>query len=281
MKYGRTADLKQNGFSMVEFLVAMVLCVLVLLGLCQTITSSQKIYVSQEELAALSQQGRATMDNMVRTIRRAGSNPMDTAFSFASDPDSLPIPIAEENAIQILADLPQDVMDDSGASAPDGDDVDFDDLDTDEAWDNDENENGDGVLDDADEDITFCLVPSDSNLVPTGTGPWVLVKRIPDGAGGDVDIPLASNVTQLEFRYILKVNATGDPNLDTRPLSFAERWDNSAGAAENSSSYTGNDRRFIKRILIRMTLQTSNPDRTTKDFRTLTLEEDIGIRVRS
>jgi type II secretory pathway pseudopilin PulG len=271
----------EAGFSLLELLVSVVLMLLVLIALHQTVVTGQRIFTTQEELAATSQQARVAMDTISRCVRRAGSNPLDTVFHFNTDPDELPIPLAEANAIQILADLPQDVMNDAGNLTPDGDTMDSNDLDGNNIWDDDENEHGDGLLNDPEEDVTFYLSPADANLNPTGSGPWILVKRIPDGGGGVIDIPLAPNVMQLEFRYILKIDDAGDPNRDTLPLSFSDRWNNAAGAAINASDYSGNDRRFIYRVLVRLIVRSANPDRTTKQFHNVTLQEDIGIRSRS
>lgn len=271
----------EAGFSLLELLISVVLMLLVLIALHQTIVTGQRIYMTQEELAATSQQARVAMDTISRSVRRAGSNPLDTVFHFNTDPDELPISLAKANAIEILADLPQDVMDDAGNLTADGDSMDSNDLDGNNIWDDDENEHGDGVLNDGEEDVTFYLSPADGNLNPTGSGPWTLVKRIPDDDGGVIDIPLAPNVMQLEFRYILKTDDSGDPNRDTLPLSFTDRWNNAPGAAVNASNYGGNYRRFIYRILVRLVIRSANPDRTTKQFHNVTLEEDIGIRSRS
>lgn len=254
-----------QGFSLVEVLVSLLLNVVILGAIYTTLITSQRLYISEEEGIDMQQEARVAMDIMVRDIRRAGSDPLQVAFSGGS----AYLPSAEPNFIRILADLPQD---ENG----DGDNIDSDDANGNNVWDDGENENGDGVLNDEDEDVTFCLAPHDGALAPTGAGPWTLVKRVPDGAGGTEEIPLCANVTDLEYRYILKTNA-GNPNQDTLPLSFNDRWNGAAGAAVNSSSYTTNQR-LITRVLVRFSVRSSNPDRVKNEYETITLQEDIDLR---
>jgi hypothetical protein len=181
-------------------------------------------------------------------------------------------------------------MDDAGNAGPDGDSFDSHDHNGDGVWGNDENENGDGMVlpanADPDEDVTFLLTPCDSSYQPTGSGPWTLVKRVRDGSGSFIDQPLASNVIKkngtpgLEFRYTLRHNA-GERNVDTIPVSFSTRWAGASGtgAAANASTY-GNfsDRKLINRVLIRLTVRSSNPDRDTKLYNHITLESDVDLR---
>lgn len=254
-----------RGFSMVEMLVTLVINLVIMGAIYTTLIASQRLYVSEEESIDMQQQARVAMDIMIRDIRRAGNDPMQTAFSGGS----AFIPTAKPETIRILADLPQDVN-------ADGDAMDSDDTDGNNIWDDDENENGDGVLNDTDEDITFCLAPHDGSLDPSGSGPWTLVKRVPDGAGGTEEIPLCSNVTALQFRYVLKTNA-GNANVDTLPLSFEDRWSGASGAAVSASTYTS-FQKLITRVLIQFTVRSSNPDRRKNEYQMITLEEDVDIR---
>lgn len=279
------------GFALPEFLVSMTLTLMVLAGIYQFSIGSQRIYVSQEELMNMDQQARVAMDAMIRSIRMAGSDP----FGSALDPNvtnSVQFPLASQYAIRVLADLPQDTWDDAGNPTPDGDSFDINE-DGDDIWEDNENENGDGMLlpanADIGEDIYFYLSPSDSSFLPTGSGPWTLMKRESDGAGSYQNLPLASNVMKedgspgLEFRYILKY-ISGNPNRDTLPTPFHVRWDGIAGTgvALNSSSYTLTlDKRKIYRVLIRLSLRSSNRDRTGNQYRFITLESDIHVRTQS
>lgn len=212
---------------------------------------------------------------------------MQTAFDRGVT-DSMPVPMARSNAVRLLADLPQDTMDDAGNPGPDGDSFDIHDN-GDGIWGDDENENGDGRVlpthPDPDEDVTFFLNPCDSSYQPTGSGPWTLVKRVRNSSGY-TDQPLANHVIQqngdpgLQFKYILR-HYNGDPNVDTIPRSFDTRWNGTSGTgvAVNSNTYSNaNDRRLINRVLVRLTVRSSNPDRDTKLYNYITLESDVDLR---
>jgi hypothetical protein len=268
LRYHMKLRTNEQGFSLVEVLATTAINLVVLGAIYTTLVASQRLYVSQEEGIDMQQEARVAMDIMVRYIRRGGNDPMQKAFTGGGTPY---IPTAEPEIIRLLADLPQDANND-------GDTIDSDDANSNNVWDDDENENGDGVLNDLDEDVTFCLAPHDNTLAPSGSGPWTLVKRVPDGLGGTEEIPLCANVTELEFRYILKTNA-GSPNMDTLPLSFEDRWtgDPTTGAAVNASSYS-TFQKLITRILIQFTVQSSNRDRVKNEYQSITLQEDIDVR---
>jgi len=279
----------QRGFTLAELMVSLTLMMIVLLGAYQFMVASARIYRSEDELLALDQQARVTMDVLVRALRQAGSDPMQTAFD-PSVTDSFPIPMAKRYAVRILADLPQDTMNDAGTTGEDGDSFDTFDTNGDNLWSDNENENGDGMLlptyPDPDEDVTFFLTPSDGSYVPTGSGPWTVVKRVRNSSGGYTDYPLASNVINsagnvgLEFRYMLR-HLAGEPNSDTIPASFATRWAGvtGTGVATNASTYTTfGTLRVINRVLVRLTMRSANRDRQTKQYSYITLESDVDLR---
>ncbi len=279
----------QKGFTLAELMVSVTLMLIVLLGAYQFMVASARIYRSEDELLALDQQARVAMDVIVRTVRQAGSDPMQTAFDPGTT-DSFPIPMAKRYAIRILADLPQDTMNDAGVAGADGDSFDTHDTNGDNLWSDNENENGDGMLlptyPDSDEDVTLFVSPSDSSYVPTGSGPWTLTKRVRNSGGTYTDYPLASNVITsagaagLEFRYCLR-HLSGVANVDTIPASFATRWAGASGTgvALNANTYTTfGTLRVINRVLIRLTMRSANRDRQTKLYSYITLESDVDVR---
>ena len=279
----------QKGFTLAELMVSVTLMLIVLMGAYQFMVASARIYRSEDELLALDQQARVAMDVLVRALRQAGSDPLQTAFDPGTT-DSYPIPMATRYAVRILADLPQDTMNDIGTAGADGDSFDTFDTNGDNLWSDNENENGDGMLlptyPDPDEDVTFYLSPSDSSFVPTGSGPWTLVKRVRNSSGTYTDYPLASNLITssgnvgLEFRYILR-HIAGVRNVDTIPTSFATRWAgvSGTGVAQNASTYTTfGTLRVINRILIRLTMRSANRDRQTNQYSYITLESDVDLR---
>ena len=278
----------QKGFTLAELMVSVTLMLIVLVGAYQFMVASARIYRSEDELLALDQQARVAMDVIVRTIRQAGSDPMQTAFDPGTT-GSHPIPMANRYAIRVLADLPQDTMNDAGVAGADGDSFDTHDTNGDNLWSDNENENGDGMLlptyPDPDEDVTLFVSPSDSSYVPTGSGPWTLVKRVRN-TSGYTDYPLASNVITstgavgLEFRYCLR-HLSGVANVDTIPTSFATRWAgvSGTGVAVNANTYTTfGTLRIINRVLIRLTMRSANRDRQTNQYSYITLESDVELR---
>ena len=278
----------QKGFTLAELMVSVTLMLIVLVGAYQFMVASARIYRSEDELLALDQQARVAMDVIVRTVRQAGSDPMQTAFD-PSVTDSLAIPMAKRYAIRVLADLPQDTMNDAGTAGADGDSFDTYDTNGDNLWSDNENENGDGMLlptyPDPDEDVTLFVSPSDSSYVPTGSGPWTLTKRV-RSSSSYTDYPLASNVITsagavgLEFRYCLR-HLSGVANVDTIPTSFATRWAgvSGTGVATNANTYTTfGTLRVINRVLIRLTMRSANRDRQTNQYSYITLESDVDLR---
>lgn len=69
------------GFTLVEVLVAMLAGVLVLGGIYQLMTQSQKVYKFQAEQAAMQQAVRMAMDTIVRDLRQAGDDPNKIIFT--------------------------------------------------------------------------------------------------------------------------------------------------------------------------------------------------------
>lgn len=63
---------KQNGFTLVELMVAMVIMAAVLAGVYMTYFSQQKSYMNQEQVAVMQQNLRAAMTIMERDLRLAG-----------------------------------------------------------------------------------------------------------------------------------------------------------------------------------------------------------------
>jgi type IV pilus assembly protein PilW len=98
-----------QGFTMIELLVVMVLSLLVLDLIYATVRSQSRSYMVQEEVAVMQQNIRAGMFNMVREIQMAGCNP--TTFATAG--------IIQANATTIR--FTEDVTGATPLSAPDGD----------------------------------------------------------------------------------------------------------------------------------------------------------------
>lgn len=130
-----------QGLTMVELLVAMVVALFALGAIYSTLLNQQKSYVVQEETAAMNQNLRIALFYMQREIRMAGCDPTGNA--------NARIKTANATSINFTEDVGGDL---------DGSD-------------------SDGDTDDANEDITYCLKAN--NLVKnTGGGKQMVVQNI-------------------------------------------------------------------------------------------------------
>lgn len=62
----------QNGFTLIEMMIAMAISLLVLSGVYEVFTSQQKAYTIQDQVAEMQQNARVAMDIMTREIKMAG-----------------------------------------------------------------------------------------------------------------------------------------------------------------------------------------------------------------
>jgi type IV pilus assembly protein PilW len=190
--------LKQNykisnqGLTMVELLVAMVVSLLALGAIYSTFLNQHKSYVVQEEIAALNQNVRAAMFYMQREIRMAGCDPTGTANAG----------IVTANATSI--NFTEDVVGNTPGS------------------------DSDGATDDPNENITYAL--SGNNLVRnTGGGNQTVAQNIDaidfvylDGASpanvlnpGGINVP-AGSLDQIRSVEITIVARTGRNTLASK-----------------------------------------------------------------
>jgi type IV pilus assembly protein PilW len=130
-----------QGFTIVELLIAMVVALLALGAIYSTFLNQHKSYVVQEETAVMNQNLRIALFYMQREIRMAGCDPTGNADA----------KIITANATSI--NFTEDIRGDFVESDPDGD------------------------TDDANENITYCLKAN--NLVKnTGGGNQLVVQNI-------------------------------------------------------------------------------------------------------
>jgi type IV pilus assembly protein PilW len=161
-------QLKQNlrhsnqGFTMIELLVAMVVALLALGAIYSTFHNQLKSYVVQQETATMHQSIRAAMFYLQREIRMAGCDPTSNGgFGI-----SLPNGLANSNSIRFTEDVRGPTVGTPAVQrAPDGD------------------------VGDPNEDITYALngtdlVRSDNNEVP------VVVPQL-----------VAQNIDAIDFVY--------------------------------------------------------------------------------
>lgn len=107
MKRKKTNRYSNQGFTMVELLIAMVISLLALGAIYSTFLAQHRSYQVQEETAEMQQNIRAGMYYMQREIRMAGSDPFNTG--------NFGITAANPTSITFTEDIGN-----GGAGAPDG-----------------------------------------------------------------------------------------------------------------------------------------------------------------
>ena len=170
MKEQIVKRLKEQGFTLVELLVAMAVSGIVMSGVYTVYYSQQKSYMAQEQVVGMQQNLRAAMFYMVRETRRAGCDPTQDANAGIQDIGW----DADENrytSIRFTLDI-HDGVDNDGDGVVD---------------ESDEEGNVDGDIIHTDEDITYSLADNDGD--------------------GDIDLErngdlIAENIDALDFVYL-------------------------------------------------------------------------------
>ena len=150
----------ENGFTLVELLVAMAISVIVMASIGYVYYTQQKSYVAQEQISAMQQNLRAAMYYMEREIRMAGFDPTQS--------DTPGIQTASPNTMRFTL----DITDDTDTGPPDGDtgdaneDITYSLADNDGDGDNDLERNGNLIAENID---ALDFVYLDSNGGPIAT----------------------------------------------------------------------------------------------------------------
>jgi prepilin-type N-terminal cleavage/methylation domain-containing protein len=273
------------GFTMIELLVALLIGITMMLGVYKILEENQRIFNSQQQIVNLDHEARYALETIVRSIRQAGSGKK----SLKGAPK---IYLAAQYKLRVLSDLPHDVhgstpWTSSNNPGPNGssfDIADGPDADSPAIAGNadDENENGDLILNDYDEDVTFKLVPdpcnappcrlmkrefSDTDPFPLETGdpangvPAVVVPAGASNYPAPYDEVLADNIIDLTFEYFADstVRLNWETGRDPRRIPVED----------------------LNRIrIIRVTLvgRSNNVDRATGKYHTIQLSADVDVR---
>lgn len=102
----------QNGFTLVELIVAMAMTGIVMAAIYSTYKSQQDSYVAQEQVAEMQQNLRAALYMMARDIRMAGFNPANSpnvdGFVTALPDDSGSVTSTDSTHIAFVTDRDED-----------------------------------------------------------------------------------------------------------------------------------------------------------------------------
>ncbi len=230
----------ESGFTLIEALVVVLLTVIILIGLYDLMETNQKIYNVQQDITTMNLRTRTAVLQMVTAIRTAGSNNL-----FAANLTGNPfIAIAEANRIRVVEDLPRDINGDGDTF----DLLDFSSPANGSADDN-ENENGDGFVNDPLEDVTFSLNGTD--LIRTQ---YFDNSYCPSGCPATSDNILVNDIENLTFEYFSSTDSV------------------------IPSPVTGNELFNIKLVRVTVNAKTNSLDRLTGQPHRLELKSDIFLR---
>jgi type IV pilus assembly protein PilW len=194
MRLKQKLRISNQGFTMVELLIAMVVALLALGAIYSTFLSQHKSYLAQGETAAMHQNIRTAMFYLQREIRMAGCDPIGTAGAG--------ITTANATSINFTEDVRGDLV----------------------------GSDSDGAADDDNENITYAL--SGNNLVRNtnlGAGDQIVAQNIDaidfvylDGSSppnvlnpGGINVP-AANLNQIRSVEVTIVARTGNNTLATK-----------------------------------------------------------------
>ena len=174
---------KENGFTLVELLIAMTIGLIILAALSTTFLMQRKIYDIQEQVAEMVQTARAAMDMMSREIRMAGYNPTGTGgIGFVNNADDRYD--TDANSIHFTTDIGDGIDNDGDGRVDEPDETVCD-----------------GNTNDTNEDINYYLYTADGIQK---------IGRRTGGAGSPQ--PVAENISGLSFSYRFADGDTGIPD---------------------------------------------------------------------
>ena len=214
-----------QGFTMIELLVAMVVALLAMGAIYSTFLNQQKSYVVQQETAAMHQNIRAASFYMEKEVRMAGCDPTGSA--------NAGITISEAKADSIR--FTEDVTDGAGGN-PDGDVTDPNEDITYSLDGNrnlirtDNNGGGVGVAQNSIvaqniDAIDFVYLAADSSVLNDYTLPSPDTGNVPAGSEGQIRSVEITVVAQTEHNTLATPNNKSYSNQRTRQI-FVSPGDN-------------------------------------------------------
>lgn len=162
----------QRGLTLTEFMIAVGISSIMVGGMYQTFVNQQRLSTQQEQLTEARQNARLSMEVMTEEIREAGFDPGGLTLRDEGTPAG-PAGIVQADATRIRFTRDLNCNGKLGKSTP---------------------------PDSSSEDVAYYLDSTDHVLRRTGYR---------DGAPHDESQPVASNIIELNFCYVLSTNASG------------------------------------------------------------------------
>jgi Tfp pilus assembly protein PilW len=227
-------SLDAGGFTLVEFLIAMTITVVVLSGVMALAAQLQQAYTREQDSAEAEQEARFAIDSIARVIRSAGSNPYNVTFacngdSYAAirvDPDGDGV----QNDIRVQADVRGATV----AAGPDGKIVNT-------------NAACDDATDEPNEDVTIAYDAVNKTITRF------------DLARDDAAVAMTEPIiTGLTFSYLKADHATAttDPDLITYVTISVTARSQGIGGRSTASTELSDDNYFTTTVSEEVRLRT-------------------------
>lgn len=209
--YRSGAGKNQNGFTLAEVMIVMVISSIIMGAVFTIYLVHQRSYVEHDDLADIQQNLRGALAVMTPEIRQAGCNPTRSA--------GIGILQATNSVLRFTADLGGDPINPNQA---------------------------DGDANDANEDVTYgfsAVNDADGNGIADGGGAdWSTPAPLGRNTGGGFQA-MAENIEAVEFNYILDGGATSlaPANLNdirTVQVSILGRAANPSQDFQHNQTYT-------------------------------------------
>jgi type IV pilus assembly protein PilW len=181
----------EQGFTLLEVLVVILILSVVMAGVYSVYSSQQKSFLIQEDVAEMQQNLRAAMFTMVREIRLAGCNPTGKATAG--------IVTANANSIRVTMDISGN---DPNVDPPDGD------------------------TGDLNEDVTYVLVDTDGDGTVDSLGRQTPLLGAPQPVASNIDAlnlvyldgngSVSADLTQIRSVQLTVVARTENPSAGFR-----------------------------------------------------------------
>jgi type IV pilus assembly protein PilW len=251
-----------KGFTLVEFLVAMTVSLMILGGIYTLVIQNSQVSVGQSNIVEMQQNARIALDFMTREIMMGGYDPLNNSSFYLNMPIILldpPSNVAsgwQPNRIRVLADLNHD-----GDTQDSDEDITYE---YDPARQEITRDAGNGASVIADHIINFAMTfdPAATVLL-SGAGPGATTVSVFSAAGFEIgDQIYVSDGVNLCNTFITDISGS---NLSINP-SLTDTFNPLDTVAH------------VRKVRFDLTVETGRRDPQTGRFRTIDLTSDVHLR---